>query len=152
MMCFLQPVDRLILTGILKQKTHRPLVICCICQCLMGWENYREFCRNLVGECITIKWSNCLYNLAHSGSAMQRCAGHCSGWWHSSPKKIQNFFFQEMKSTCRDQARKSKKKFVFLHFCNFQQKKTENFANPEIPLLLSKPMTASTFGAFHVYS
>ena len=27
-----------------------------------------------------------------------------------------------MKSTCRDQARKSKKKFVFLHFCNFQQK------------------------------
>ena len=24
-MCFLQPVDRLILTGILKQKTHRPI-------------------------------------------------------------------------------------------------------------------------------
>ena len=41
----------------------------------------------------------------------------------SSPKKIQNFFFQEMKSTCRDQARKSKFFFVFLHFCNFQQKK-----------------------------
>ena len=39
-------------------------------------------------------------------------------------KKNPNLFFlQEMKSTCRDQARKSKFFFVFLHFCNFQQKK-----------------------------
>ena len=35
------------------------------------------------GECITIKCSNCLYNLAHFGSAMQRYAGYCSVWVQS---------------------------------------------------------------------
>ena len=39
--------------------------------------------------------------------------------------------------------------FVFLYFCIFS-KKTENFAN-QTPLLLSKPMTASTFGANDVF-
>ena len=37
----------------------------------------------------------------------------------------------------------------FLYFCIFS-KKTENFAN-QTPLLLSKPMTASTFGANDVF-
>ena len=35
------------------------------------------------GECITIKCSNCLYNLAHFGSALQRYAGYCSVWVQS---------------------------------------------------------------------
>ena len=39
--------------------------------------------------------------------------------------------------------------FLFLYFCIFS-KKTENFAN-QTPLLLSKPMTASTFGANDVF-
>ena len=36
------------------------------------------------GECITIKCSNCLYNLAHFGSALQRYAGYCSVWVQST--------------------------------------------------------------------